>query len=75
MQIENEHSTLSSSARDKSALFFDEATALVKSYLHALFNNLADRDQFFRDGPNMQEILNVGLLTFFAERNIANVIN
>ena len=29
--IENEHSALSSSTRDKSALFFNEATALVES--------------------------------------------
>ena len=75
MRIENEHLALSSSASDESALFFDEATALVESNLHALFNNLADRDQILRDGRNMQDILNEGLLTFFAERNIADVPN
>ena len=70
MRIEDEHSAHSSSARDESALFFDEATAL-----HALLNNLADRDQILRDGGNMQDIFNVGFLTFFAEWNIANVLN
>ena len=64
---ENENSALSSSARDNSALFFYKATALVESYLHALFNHLVDRDQILRDDQNMQDILNVGLLTFFAE--------
>ena len=75
VQIENEHSTPASSASDESALFFDEATVLVESNLHALFNNLADRDQIIRDGRDMQNILNVSLLTFFAKRNIANVSN
>ena len=75
VRIENEHSALSSSARNESALFFNETTTLVESYLHALFNNLADRDQILHDGRNMQDILNVSLLTFFAEWNIANVPN
>ena len=75
MRIENEHSALSSFARDESALFFYEATTLVESNLHTLFNNLADIDQILRDGRNMQDILNVGFLTFVAERNIVNVLN
>ena len=75
VRIENEHSALSSSARDDSALFFDEATVLVESNLHPLLNQLADRDQILRDGRYMQDIFNVGLLTFFTERNIADVPN
>ena len=75
MRIENEHSALSSSTRDASALFFDETTSLVESNLHALFNNSADRDQILRDSRNMQDIFNVGFLTFFAERNIVDMPN
>ena len=62
MWVENEHSTLSSSTRNESALFFDEATSLIKSNLHSLLYNLAD-------------IFNVSLVTFFSERNIADVQN
>ena len=75
MRIENEHPAVSSFPCDEPTLFFDEATTLVESNLHALFNKLAIRDQIFGDGWNMQDILNVGLLTFFAERNIADVPN
>ena len=75
MRIENEHSALSSSTRDDSILFFDETTALVELNLHAVLNNLAERDQILRDSWNMQDIFNVGLLTFFAERKIADVPN
>ena len=76
MQIENEHSTLSSSTRDDSAFFFDEAApVLVESNLHPLLNHLVDRDQILHDSGYMQDILNVGLLTFFAERNIVDVPN
>ena len=71
----NEHSTLSLSTCDESALFFNVATALVELNLHALLNKLADRDQILRDGRNMPGILNVGLLTFFSEQNIADVPN
>ena len=60
---------------DESALFFNEETVLVASCLHALFNNLVDRDEILRDDRNLQDILNVGLLTFFIERNIADVPN
>ena len=75
LRIENEHPPLSSSAHDDSAFFFDEAAFLVESHLHPLLNHLADRDQILHDGGNMQNIFNVCLLTFFAERNIANVPN
>ena len=61
--------------RDDSALFFDETTTLVESNLHAFLNNLANQDQILRGSQNMQDIFNVGLLTFFAERNIADVPN
>ena len=67
MRIENEHLALSSSASDESALFLSEGTALIESNLHALFNKLADRDQILRDGWYMRDILNVCLVTFFAE--------
>ena len=75
MLVENEHSALSLSASDELALFFYEATTLVESNLHPLLNNLADQDQILRDGGNMQDIFNVGLLTFFAERDITDVPN
>ena len=75
VRIENKHAAPSSTARDKSTLFFDEGTALVKSNLHPLLNNLADRDQVRRDGGYMQYIFNICLDTFFAERNIAYVWN
>ena len=75
VQIENEHSALSSFVRDDSALFFDEITALVESNLHSLLNNLADRDKILRDSWNMQDNVNVRFLTFFVESNIADVPN
>ena len=75
MRIENEHLALSSSARDDSVLFFDEAPVLVESDLHSLLNHLADRDQNFRDSGNMHVIFNVCLLTSFAEQDIADVPN
>ena len=75
MRIENEHPALSSSARDDSALFFDDAPVLVESDLHSLLNHLAERDQIFRDSGNMQDIFNVCLLISFAKRNIADVPN
>ena len=75
VRIENEHSALSSSVHDYSTLFFDETTALVESNLHPLLNNLADRDQILRDGRYMQDIFDVGLLTFFVGWNIADVPN
>ena len=75
VQIENEHPALSSSVRDDLALFFDEAPVLVESNLHPLLNHLADRDQTLCDSGYMQDSLNVGFLTFFAERNIADMPN
>ena len=75
MLVENEHSALSLSASDELALFFYEATTLVKSNLHPFLNNLADKDQILRDGRYMQDILNVSLVTFSAEWNIADVPN
>ena len=38
-------------------VFFNEASFIVKLHLHALFHDLADRDQIFRDGWNMQDII------------------
>ena len=75
VRVEDEHPALSSSTRDDSAFFFDEAPVLVESDLHSLLNHLADRDQIFRDSGYMQEIFNECLLTSFAERNIADVLN
>ena len=49
VQIEDEHSALSSSACDDATLFFDEAPVLVESNLHPLLNHLADRDQIVCD--------------------------
>ena len=67
MQLEDEHSTLSSSASDESTLFLDEATSFIKSNLHSFHYNLADGDQILRDGQYMQDIFNVSLVAFFAE--------
>ena len=75
VRIEDDHPALSSFLRDDSALFFDEAPVLVESYLHPLLNHLAERDQILLDDGNMQDIFNVGLLTFFVERNIVDVPN
>ena len=75
MRIENKHPALSSSMRNDSAFFFDEAPFLVESDLHSLFNHLADRDQIFRDSGYMKYIFNVCLLTSFAERDIVDVPN
>ena len=69
------HSAFSSSARDESALFFNEATTLVESNLHPLLNNLVDRDQILRDGRYMQDILNVYLVALFTKWDIADVPN
>ena len=60
---------------DESALFFNEATALVESNLHALFHNLVDWDQFFSYVRNIQDILDVGFVVFFLEWDIATLSN
>ena len=54
VRVEDEHPALSSSTRDDSAFFFDEAPFLVESDLHALLNHLANRDQILRDSGYMQ---------------------
>ena len=70
-----EDSAFSSSARNDSAFFFDEAPFLVESNLHALLNHLADRGQILCVGGNMQNIFNECLLTSFTEWDIADVQN
>ena len=42
VRIEDEHLTFSSSASDKSAFFFNEASSIVETNLHALFHYLAN---------------------------------
>ena len=75
MRIENEHSKLLFAREWWVDSFFDETAALVKLNLHTLLHNLANGDQVLRDGQYMQDILNVSLVTFFAEWNITDVPN
>ena len=49
--------TVSPSLGYESAIFLDEATFVVEANLHASLHDLADRDQFFCDDGNMQDIL------------------
>ena len=60
---------------NESTIFLDEATFVVEADLHALLHDLADRDQFFCYGGNMQDIFYASLVTFFPEWDIADVPN
>mgnify|MGYP006889216670 CR=1 FL=1 len=42
VRVEDEHMTISPTAHDKSAFFFDEASSIVEANLHALFDYLAN---------------------------------
>ena len=55
--------------RYESAIFLDEAN------LHALLHDLADQDQFFCYGGNMQDIFYESLVTFVPEWDIVDVPN
>ena len=54
---------------------FDEASSVVDVNLHALFHNLANRDQVLRYCWNMQDVLNVGLIALSTEGNISNMLD
>ena len=75
VRIRNEHSTFSSSSSDDSTLLFDEATSVVESNLHALLHNLVNWDQILCYVRNMQDILNVCLITFILEWDMIDMPN
>ena len=75
VRIENEHSTFPSTTSDELAFLLDEATTLVEMDLHPLLQNLADWDQILRDGWYMQDVFNVCIIAFFAEWDIADMLN
>ena len=54
---------------------FDEASSIIEPNLHALFHDPADRDQILHYCWNMQDIFYVGLITLFAEWDIADMLN
>ena len=54
---------------------FLRSTSIVEPNLHALFHNLADRDQILRCCWNMQDVLDVGLIAVFAEWDITDILN
>ena len=49
---------------------FDEAPIIVESYLHSLFDNLANRYQVFCDGRNMSYVLEVALFAIVSCKEI-----
>ena len=53
--------------------YFDRAPIIIESYLHSLFDNLADLDQVFRDGTDMQYVLEVGLFTVISEWDVPDM--
>ena len=53
---------------------FDEAPIMIEACLHSLFNNLADRDQVFRNRGDMQHILEVGLFAVVSEWDIPDML-
>ena len=53
---------------------FDEAPIIVESYLHSLFDKLADRDQVFCDGRDMQYVLEVGLFAIVSEWDVPDML-
>ena len=75
VRIENKHLTFSSTARDNSAFLFYEVSFIVELNFRALFHNLANRDQILRYCRNMQDALDVGLVTLFTEWDITDMLN
>ena len=73
--LNDKHSAFPSTTRDDLAFLLDEPTTLVKSNLHALLNNLANRDQIRRYGQYMQDVSDASLFAFFPEWDIANMLN
>ena len=75
VRLEDKHSSLSSTLSDNPAFLFDEAPIVVEANLHAPFHDLADRDQILHYRYNMQDVLDLGLVTLFAERDIFDMMN
>ena len=74
-RLEDEHSSFSTTMRYDLIVFFNEASFIIEPYLHALFHYLADRDQIFRDGWDMQEVLDVVLFSVILKWNISDMLN
>ena len=47
---------------------------MVETDLHALFYDLANQDQILHYSWNMQDVLDVGLVPLFTERDITNML-
>ena len=75
VRIEDEHSAFSSITSNNSAFLFDDTPSIVEPNLHALFHDLADRDQILRYCWNMQDVLDVGLVALFTEWDITDMLN
>ena len=74
VRIENKHSAFSPSSSDELAVLFYKADSVVEMNLHALLHNLANRDQIFCYCSNVQDILDV-IVVSLVERNIADMPN
>ena len=57
-----------------SMVFFNEAPFILELHLHALFYYLADQDRIFRDGWDVQDVLEVGLVPVISEWDIPNML-
>ena len=66
-RCEDKHATFTTAVSYDLIASFDEAPIIVESYLHSLFDKLADRDQVFCDGTDMQYVLEVGLFAIVSE--------
>ena len=73
IRVEDEYLSFSSISSNKSIIFFNKAPFLIYLYLHALYYHLANRDQIFRDGREMQDVLDIGLFVIVLKQDISDI--
>ena len=56
IRVKDEHAAFSLLLSYELTIFLDKATFIVEANLHALLHDLADQDQIFCYGGNMQDI-------------------
>ena len=75
VRVKDEHLAFSSTASNNSTFLFDEASSIVEPNLHTLFHDPVNLDEILCYGWNMQDILDVDLITFFTERDVSDMLN
>ena len=75
MWLEDEQSVFSLPMSYDSMVFFNEAPFILELHLHALFYYLADQDRIFRDGWDVQDVLEVDLFAIVPKWDISHMPN